>query len=376
MVAFEAIGPVPFACSWLADMGASVLTVTRPTSSSALPGGLVGTSTESGPKVGIDLKQPDGVEAVLQLLAHADVLIEGFRPGVLERLGLGPEDVAARNDRLVYARVTGWGQDGPYAPMAGHDINYIALTGVLEAIGTENQPIPPLNLVGDYGGGSMFAVAGILAALVERASTGRGRVVDVAMVDGASTLLGPIRALAQAGVWRESRQANLLDGGAPFYRTYRTSDDRFVAVGALEPEFYSQLVSGLGLVESELPNRFDQDNWDDLSDRFALAFASRTRDEWQEVFDGTDACVTPVLSMGEVMDHPHNAQRGALVGIEGSQRPTPAPRFADASDDPTSRDGGSASVASSDDTRAALEAWGMAAGDVDRLMGQGIITEG
>lgn len=373
VVAFEAIGPVPVACSWLADMGASVLTIGRPRTGDALPGGLGATGIEAGPTIGIDLKEPDGVAAVLQLLARADVLIEGFRPGVLERLGLGPDDVATHNEELVYARVTGWGQEGPYASMAGHDINYIGLTGVLDAIGTAKRPLPPLNLVGDYGGGSMFAVAGILAALVERGVTGRGRVVDVAMVDGAATLFAPIRALADAGVWNENRQRNLLDGGAPFYRAYRTADDRFVAVGALEPLFYSRLVSGLGLVEDELPNRFDRENWDDLGDRFALAFASRTSDQWQEEFDGTDACVTPILSMNEIMDHAHNAHRGALIDADGTQRPAPAPRFAQVRDTESADDSGSA-PAISHDPRVVLARWGMSAQKIDSLTDQGIIT--
>ena len=286
IVAFDAIGPVPLACSMLSDMGASILTIERPRTESALPGGLTATSRPvKGSTIGIDLKRPAGVQAVLKLLSVADVLIEGFRPGVLERLGLGPDVVREANERIVYARVTGWGQEGPYSSMAGHDINYLGLTGVLDAVGTPKRPLPPLNLVGDYAGGTMFAIVGILAALFERGTTGLGRVVDVAMVDGAAALFGPIRKLADAGVWRDGRQSNLLDGGAPFYRTYRTSDDRFMAVGALEPGFYDAFVSGLGLDQQDLPDRFNPDNWEDLADRFALVFGSRTRDEWQEVFD-------------------------------------------------------------------------------------------
>jgi alpha-methylacyl-CoA racemase len=255
--------------------------------------------------------------------------------------------------------------------MAGHDINYLGLTGALDAIGTMKRPIPPLNLVADYGGGTMFAIAGILAAIIERHSTDRGQVVDVAMVDGAGSLFGPIRALADSGVWREGRQSNLLDGGAPFYRTYRTADDRFMAVGALEPGFYSAFVSGLGLDETELPDRFDPGNWDELADRFALVFATRTRDGWQDVFDDTDGCVTPVLAMSEVMDHTHNAERGAVVTSGGGQRPAPAPRF------------GSWSSSPSGDTtgRGALQAAtilmerGFSRDDVDRLMEAGIIAD-
>lgn len=371
IVAFDAIGPVPLACSMLSDMGASILTIERPRTESALPGGLTATSRPvKGSTIGIDLKRPAGVQAVLKLLSVADVLIEGFRPGVLERLGLGPDVVREANERIVYARVTGWGQEGPYSSMAGHDINYLGLTGVLDAVGTPKRPLPPLNLVGDYAGGTMFAIVGILAALFERGTTGLGRVVDVAMVDGAAALFGPIRKLADAGVWRDGRQSNLLDGGAPFYRTYRTSDDRFMAVGALEPGFYAAFVSGLGLDQQDLPDRFNPDNWEDLADRFALVFGSRTRDEWQEVFDDTDACVTPVLTMGEVMDHPHNVDRGAIVSVEGESGPAPAPRFSDGHGSPGDNPD------ETSDGKSILVAWGFSANEVDRLRESGIIADG
>lgn len=356
----------------LFDMGASILTIGRPRSGTALPGGLDAAGQPfTGSRIGIDLKRPAGVDTVLQLLANADVLIEGFRPGVLERLGLGPDVVRAANGRIVYARVTGWGQDGAYASMAGHDINYLGLTGALDAVGIQTQPIPPLNLVADYGGGTMFALTGILAALIERNTTGLGQVIDVAMVDGAGALFGPIRALADTGVWREGRQANLLDGGAPFYRTYRTSDDRFVAVGALEPAFYSAFVTGLGLDETQMPDRFDVENWEELTDRFALVIASRTRDDWQDTFDGTDACVTPVLSMGEVMNHPHNVQRRAIVGSVGSQRPAPAPRFSGATDPPSPDTG----IADAAGAVSVLLASGFSQDDADRLVETGIIAD-
>jgi alpha-methylacyl-CoA racemase len=232
------------------------------------------------------------------------------------------------NPGVVYASITGWGQEGPYASMAGHDINYIGLSGVLASIGAE-APVPPLNLVGDYAGGSMFAVVGILAALVKRDRSGGGSVVDVAMVDGSAKLLEPIRALYNAGLWSERRASNLLDGGAPFYRTYRTSDDRYVAVGALEPAFYDALIRGLGLDPDELPDRMDPTRWEELEQRFSAIFGTRTRDAWAEVFDGTDACVTPVLSMSEVGDHPHNLDRAALRATPDGPMPSPAPRFAD-----------------------------------------------
>jgi alpha-methylacyl-CoA racemase len=277
--------------------------------------------------VSLDLKDAADRAVAVTLISHADVLIDPYRPGVTERLGVGPDEMCDRNPGLVYARLTGWGQDGPYASMAGHDINYIGLNGSLLAIGPSDLPMPPLNLVGDYGGGAMFAVTGILAALVERATTGVGQVVDVAMVDGAAALLGPIRDLQNAGLWVPARHANLLDGGAPFYACYRTSDDRFMAVGALESQFYSLLVSGLGLDLSTLGDRLDPAEWPRIAAVFSDAFATCTRDEWTEIFDGTDACVTPVLSMDEAGDHPHNAAREALVAGPSGQRPHPAPRF-------------------------------------------------
>ncbi|MDA2978651.1 MAG: CaiB/BaiF CoA-transferase family protein [Actinomycetota bacterium] len=328
VVEFEAIGPVPFACGMLVDMGAKVVRVARPSGqASGLPSSLMSTAEASGDTVAIDLKTDAGRNQALDLLSSADVLIEGFRPGTLERLGLGPDVALEMNQGLVYARVTGWGQDGEYASMAGHDINYIGLAGALATIGSSDRPLPPLNLVGDYGGGAMYAVAGVLAALVERSRTGSGQVIDIAMVDGAASLMGPIRSLLNNGVWVENRQANLLDGGAPFYCTYATSDGGFMAVGALEPAFYSAMVAGLGLVEAEIPDRFNPENWEDLTELFAGMFSTRSRNEWQEIFDGTDACVTPVLALSEVADHPHNVERQAIVeGAEG-ERPAPAPRF-------------------------------------------------
>lgn len=329
VVAFEAIGPVPFATNHLADLGAEVTTITRPRrSGNRLPEAFDPTTAGVGTLVDLDCKTDAGRQAALSILETADVLIEGLRPGAMERLGLGPDAVLERNPALVYARVTGWGQQGPYSGMAGHDINYIGLTGVLHAIGPAEQPIPPLNLVGDYGGGAMYAVSGILAALVRSRSSGQGSVIDVAMVDGASALLGPMRAMYDNGTWADRRAANLLDGGAPFYCTYRTSEGRFVAVGALEPDFYDALVAGLGLDATGLPDRHDIHRWPELRSRFEERFAERTRDEWADTFDGTDACVTPVLSMAEVMEHKHNRVRGLLEPSEGASVPAPAPRIA------------------------------------------------
>ena len=326
VVELAGIGPAPFACGLLADLGATVVRIERPGASDAALPGADRLGVENRIVVELDLKASDDLAVASTLAAHADVLVEGFRPGVAERLGLGPSDVSGTNPGVVYARITGWGQDGPMAAMAGHDINYIGLSGVLHTIG-DTEPTPPLNLVGDYAGGALYAVIGVLGALHRRSMTGVGSVIDAAMVDGAGSLLAPIRALAELGMWTDERRSNLLDGGAPFYRTYRTSDGRYMAVGALEPVFYSQLLAGLDLVEAELPNRFDRDRWPELAEILADRFASRTRDEWEATFSGTDACVTPVLSMGEVGEHPHNAHRSAIVEGHHGERPAVAPRI-------------------------------------------------
>jgi alpha-methylacyl-CoA racemase len=326
VIEIAGIGPVPFACDQLEDLGATIVRVDRP-GGHGLPVTMSSIGKRPRATVSLNLKDDADRQVASSLISHADVLLDPYRPGVAERLGIGPDEMCEQNHRLVYARVTGWGHDGPYASMAGHDINYIGLTGSLAAMGPRDVPMPPLNLVGDYGGGAMFAVTGILAALVERATTGAGQVVDVAMVDGAAALVGPIRDLHNAGLWSPQRRANLLDGGAPFYACYRTSDDEFMAVGALEPQFYSLLVSGLGLNEETLGNRLDPGEWTRIAAIFSDTFVTRTREEWTEIFDGTDACVTPVLSMDEVGGHPHNVAREALVATGSGFRAHAAPRF-------------------------------------------------
>ena len=335
VVELAGIGPGPHAAMILADLGADVVRIDRPS------GGLqLGPSDAADPtlrgrrRVAADLKDPAGRETVLRLVERADVLLEGYRPGVTERLGVGPADCHARNPRLVYARMTGWGQDGPSAPRAGHDINYIGLTGVLHAIGRAGErPVPPLNLVGDFGGGSMLVVIGVLAALWEAQRSGRGQVVDAAMVDGASLLAQMVWSLLGQGRWSDDRGANLLDGHAPFYDTYTCADGRHVAVGALEPQFYAALLAGLGLDGEDLPAQYDEAGWPALRARFTGVFATRTRDEWAKAFDGTDACVTPVLAFGEVPAHPHIAARATIVERDGIPQAAPAPRFSRTSAD-------------------------------------------
>jgi alpha-methylacyl-CoA racemase len=323
VVELAGVGPGPHAAMLLADLGADVILVRRP-----------GTERDPGPQhrgrrlVEVDLKDPSGRDAVLDLVARADVLIEGFRPGVTERLGLGPDDCAARNAGLVYARMTGWGQRGPLADSAGHDINYIGLTGVLHAIGRAGQrPVVPLNLVGDFGGGSLYLVVGVLAALVERQRSGRGQVIDAAIVDGTSSLAHLIWALRGAGQWRDERGTNRLDSGAPFYDVYETSDGGYMAVGALEPRFYQEFVTRLGLDPAQLPPQNDPAGWPVLREIFGCTFATRTRDQWAAVFEGTDACTTPVLAFDEAAAHPHLAGREVLVEVDGVVQPAPAPRF-------------------------------------------------
>jgi len=329
VVELAGLGPGPHAAMILADLGADVVRIDRPSGGLQLgPPDAPDPTLRGRRRVAADLKDPAGRETVLRLVERADVLLEGYRPGVTERLGVGPADCHRRNPRLVYGRITGWGQDGPLAVRAGHDINYISLTGVLHAIGRAGErPVPPLNLVGDYGGGSMLLVVGVLAALWEAQRSGRGQVVDAAMVDGASLLAQLVWGLRTQGAWSDQRGANLLDGHAPFYDTYTCADGRYVAVGALEPQFYAALLRGLRLDPAELPEQYDQAGWPALRARFTAAFIARTRDEWAAEFADTDACVTPVLAFGEVAAHPQLAARGTVVAAGGVPQAAPAPRF-------------------------------------------------
>jgi alpha-methylacyl-CoA racemase len=328
VVELAGIGPGPHAAMVLADLGADVVRVERPPGIADAAAGARDYLRRGRRSVTADLKSPSGREVVLRLSDKADVLIEGLRPGVAERLGVGPGTLRERNPRLVYARMTGWGQQGPLAARAGHDINYISLTGALHAIGTKGaRPTAPLNLVGDFGGGSMFCVTGVLAALWERERSGEGQVIDVAMVDGASVLLQMTWSLLGAGTWRDEPASNRLDTGAPYYDTCQCSDGRYVAVGALEPQFYAELLDGLGLDPARFPAQGDESGWPVLRAAFTAAFASRTRDEWAAVFADRDACVTPVLAFGEVPGHPHIAGRGTIIEIDGVRQAAPAPRF-------------------------------------------------
>ncbi|GLF98410.1 CaiB/BaiF CoA transferase family protein [Streptomyces yaizuensis] len=328
VVELAGIGPAPFAAMMLADLGADVVRVDRPGGSGFGIDPAYDLTNRNKRSVLIDLKAPGGPARVLKLAERADILIEGFRPGVAERLGIGPDDCLARNPRLVYGRMTGWGQDGPLADRAGHDIAYIAVTGTLGMIGREDEPpVVPANLLGDYAGGSLYLVTGVLAALHHaRSDGGRGQVVDAAVVDGAAHLATMIHGMRAAGGWRDRRGVNLLDGGSPFYGCYETSDGGHMAVGALEQRFYDEFVRVLGIAD-EIPSRREVDRWDELRAAVADAFRTRTRAEWTALFEDTDACVAPVLSLGEAPVHPHLAARGTFAEHGGITQPAPAPRF-------------------------------------------------
>ncbi|AFR09322.1 CaiB/BaiF CoA-transferase family protein [Nocardiopsis alba] len=329
VVEFTGLGPAPMTGMLLADLGADVVRIDRPQAAEAMRSGAPGPHMcEGRAVVGIDLKSEEGRETARDLIGRADVLLEGFRPGVMERLGLGPDDCHEINPRLVYARVTGWGQDGPLAHTAGHDMNYVSVNGALHSIGrADGPPIPPINLLGDFGGGTMFTITGILAALVERQTSGRGQVVDAAMVDGVSLLMSMVHEDRSRGAWSDERGTNYLDTGAPWYDVYECADGRHLSVGCIEPKFYRAFLEGVGLAEEDLPEQWDTENWPALRERFAKVLRTRTRDEWGRIFEGTDACVMPILSMEEAPGHPHVRARGSLVREKGRIMAGPAPRF-------------------------------------------------
>jgi alpha-methylacyl-CoA racemase len=329
IIEFDAIGPVPLAAMILADMGADIVRVARPADAHSAWADVGGSVLHrSRTVVHADLKNEGDRGSVLGLIANADAVVEGFRPGVMERLGLGPDLCLARNPKLVFARMTGWGQTGPLSMRAGHDINYIAITGALHAIGKPAEPpTVPLNLVGDYGGGAMFLVAGVLAALLAARTSGRGQAVDVAMTEGAATLLSMFHSYHASGSWQDRREANLLDGGAPFYRCYECADGKHVAVGCLEPQFFAAFLSGLEL-DPGIFSQNDAATWPTMRTQFEAIFKTRTRDDWAALFADTDACVSPVLALAEAPTHPHNVARGSFVNREGVSQASPAPKFA------------------------------------------------
>ena len=371
VVELAGIGPGPFCAMLLADLGADVVRVDR-TAQVDLGidrGRKYNVLNRSRRSVSVDLKNPDGVETVLKLIEEADALIEGFRPGVTERLGLGPEECHRRNPRLVYGRMTGWGQDGPMAHAAGHDINYIALTGALHAIGPTDKPSPPLNLIGDFGGGAMYLAVGICAALLEAKTSGEGQVVDVSMTEGAASLMSSIYGMHASGHWSDNREDNVLDGGSYYYGVYETSDGKFVSIGSIEGKFHDELLELTGFTDAPTEDRNVQESWDEKKARLGEIIKSKSRDQWDEIMAGSDVCYAPVLDLSEAPRHPHNVARGSFVEVDGVIQPGPTPRF--------SRTPGEVQMpppAPGQHTMEVLTDWGFSSEDVEKLKDVGAVT--
>ena len=372
VIELAGIGPAPMCAMMLSDMGAEVVRVDRLADAGlgiAMPKkyNFLGRGRKS---IAIDLKNPDGIEALLKLIDGADAVLEGFRPGVMERLGMGPDVCMARNPKLVYARVTGWGQEGPLSKCAGHDLNYIALSGALHAIGRSNDepPTPPLNLVGDFGGGTMFVLTGILAALLEVKSSGQGQVVDAGMVDGALSLMTSIYGMFEGGVQNDERAANILDSGSHFYNTYETKDGRYVSIGSIETKFYAELLEKTGIDPDSLAPQMERESWPAMKEKFKELFLTKTRDEWCAIMDNTDICFAPVLTLEEAPDYPHNKERNAFIDVEGVKHPAPAPRF---SRTPSSIKGPAPKTGSH--TEEVLADWGVSSDEIKALKAGGAI---
>lgn len=372
VIEMAGIGPAPFCGMLLADMGAEVIRVDRREKTDlGLPGRepRFDVLHRGRKSVAVDVKTEDGCNVVRRLAANADALIEGFRPGVMERLGLDPDQLIAANPKLVFGRMTGFGQDGPMAPRAGHDVNYIALSGALHAIGRKGEaPVPPLNLVGDFGGGGMFLAFGVVCALLEAQKSGKGQVVDAAMVDGSATLMAGIYGMYAQGSWKEERGVNVLDTGAHYYNVYETKDGKWVSIGAIEQRFYADLLQRLGLAGEQLPKQHDKAHWPALTKRLAEIFRTKTRAEWERVFEGSDACFAPVLSFSEVANHPHNAARNAFVMRDGVLQPSPAPRFSR-----TVPEMGAPPRDIGADTNDVLASFGFASSEITDLTKRGIV---
>ncbi|HEX2559385.1 CaiB/BaiF CoA-transferase family protein [Phenylobacterium sp.] len=366
IVEFAGIGPGPFCGMLLSDLGADVVRIDRKGPGRASPANVTARGRRS---VALDLKSPAAIETCLKLMERADAAFEGFRPGVMERLGLGPDVALKRNPKLVYGRMTGWGQFGPLAQAAGHDMNYIALTGALHAIGTEDKPVPPLNLVGDFGGGALYLAFGLLAGVIHARETGRGQVVDCAMTDGAASLMAMFYGFKAQGIWNGQRRANMLDGGAHYYDTYQCRDGKWVSIGSIEPQFYALLLEKTGVNDPEFSKQMDRTAWPSLREKLAHIIAQKTRDEWSELMEGTDVCFAPVLDLDEAPKHPHNVARETFVEVEGVVQPAPAPRF---SVTPGAIQGPPPANGAHD--AEALTDWGFSAAELDELKGAGALA--
>ena len=366
IIEFAGIGPGPFCGMLLSDLGADVVRIDRKGQGRGRPADITARGRRS---VGLDLKNPASIETCLRLFETADVVFEGFRPGVMERLGLGPDVALKRNPKLVYGRMTGWGQFGPYAQAAGHDMNYIAITGALHAIGTEDKPIPPLNLVGDFGGGALYLAFGILAGVIKARETGEGQVIDCAMSDGAASLMAMFYGFKASGAWTESRRSNLLDGGAHFYDTYQCSDGKWVSIGSIEPQFYALLLEKTGISDPPFKAQMDRGAWPDLKAKLAAVIATKTQSEWCALMEATDVCFAPVLDLDEAPKHAHNVARQTFVELAGVTQPAPAPRF---SKTPGAIQGPPPAIGAHD--QEALRDWGFSEADVSALKANGALT--
>jgi len=366
IIEFAGIGPGPFCGMLLSDLGADVVRIDRKGQGRGSPSDITARGRRS---VGLDLKNPAAIETCLKLFETADVVFEGFRPGVMERLGLGPDVALKRNPKLVYGRMTGWGQFGPYAQAAGHDMNYIAITGALHAIGTEDKPVPPLNLVGDFGGGALYLAFGMLAGVIKARETGEGQVIDCAMSDGAASLMAMFYGFKASGAWTESRRSNLLDGGAHFYDTYQCSDGKWVSIGSIEPQFYALLLQKTGISDPSSKSQMDRGAWPDLKAKLAAVIATKTRDEWCALMEATDVCFAPVLDLDEAPRHAHNVARQTFVEVAGVTQPAPAPRF---SRTPGAIQGPPPAIGAHDED--ALKDWGFSDGDLAALKANGAIN--
>jgi len=359
VVEFAGIGPGPFCGMLLSDLGADVVRIDRKGGRGGAPSDVTSRGRRS---VALDLKSPAAIEACLKLMERADAVFEGFRPGVMERLGLGPDVALKRNPKLVYGRMTGWGQTGPYANAAGHDMNYIAITGALHAIGTTDKPVPPLNLVGDFGGGALYLAFGLLAGVIQARETGKGQVIDCAMSDGAASLMAMFYGFKASGMWQGGRRNNMLDGGAHFYDTYQCSDGKWISLGSIEPQFYALLLEKTGIDDPEFQRQMDRAAWPTLHDKLADVIARKTRDEWCEIMDATDVCFAPVLDLDEAPKHAHNAARKTFVEVAGVTQPAPAPRF---SATPGAIQGPPPTVGAHD--REARADWGFSSAEIDGI---------
>ena len=365
IVEFAGIGPGPFCGMLLSDLGADVVRVDRKGPGRASPADVTARGRRS---VAFDLKSPQAIEAVLKLLESADGLIEGFRPGVMERLGLGPDVVLKRNPKLVFGRMTGWGQFGPYAKAAGHDMNYIAITGALHAIGTSDKPVPPLNLVGDFGGGALYLAFGLMAGIISARETGKGQVIDCAMSDGAASLMAMFYGFKGAGMWKDERRSNLLDGGAHFYDTYQCSDGKWISIGSIEPQFYALLLEKTGITDPQFANQMSRGEWPELKAKLAAVLVKKTQAEWCAIMDATDICFAPVLTLDEAPNHAHNVARETFVTVEGVVQPAPAPRF---SATPGAIQGPPPKIGAHNDE--ALAQWGFSGAEIDALKASGAL---